>query len=330
MGLPKAVQEMQDKTTRIQSDLQQQSQEGKTGDNAVPASNNSNPKSESKDTGNNKSQTVSREEFDALDKRYRAYKKMYDKEVHGFRTTLADKDAEIEKLKGEVESLKKSVESASSSSGDDDFDDENLDAIRSEFGPQFVDAVGNLSRSQLMRENGKLVSRIEKLEQAIGSGKQAQSQSRGETETATDKSVTGQAFFSRLTELVPDWKNVNGTQGFSDFLDLPDEDGTRRQDNLSRAQRNGNVIEVARHFLDYADFQQSHRTGTSGDYLPDDKTGGGSDLGFDDDAIIYEDELEEYYRDVALRKFSDEEIARYEAKISHAMENGLIRPRPRR
>jgi len=251
---------------------------------------------------------------------------MYDKEVHGFRTTLADKDAEIDKLKGEVEALNKSLDEATKSGKEQDHGDVDLDAIKREFGDEFIDAVGNLSRTQLMRENAALINRIEKLEKSF-SEKQPKSSSEGGRETGK----SNQDFFTRLSDLVPNWTKVNGTQGFSDFLDLPDEDGNRRQDNLSVAQRSGNAIEVARHFLDYADYQSRHRDGSSGDYLPDGSAGGGSDeFGFKDDDIIYEDELEEYYKLAALRKFSDEEIRKYEAKISNAMANGLIRQRPRR
>lgn len=322
MGLPKAVQEMQDAAEKIQSGIQQ-NDEGKTEakkDGQEPASN---PKQQQpSDTG-----TVPKAEYDALDQRYRAYKKMYDKEVHGFRTTLADKDAEIDKLTGEVEALKKSLDEAAKSGKEQDHGDVDLDAIKREFGDEFIDAVGDLSRTQLMRENAALIARIEKLEKSF-SEKQPKPSNDGGRET----SKSNQDFFTRLSDLVPNWTKVNGTQGFSDFLDLPDEDGNRRQDNLSAAQRSGNAIEVARHFLDYADYQARHRDGASGDYLPDGSAGGGSvdEFGFTDDDIIYEDELEEYYKLAALRKFSDEEIKKYEAKISNAMANDLIRRRPRR
>lgn len=324
MGLPKAVQEMQDAAEQIQSGIQQ-NDEGKTGtakrDDQAPANT---PKQQ---PSNNKGNTVSRDEYDALDQRYRSYKKMYDKEVHGFRTTLADKDAEIDKLTGEVEALKKSLDEATKTGKEQDHGDVDLDAIKREFGDEFIDAVGNLSRTQLMRENAALITRIEKLEKSF-SEKQPKPSQDGGRET----SKSNQDFFTRLSDLVPNWTKVNGTQGFSDFLDLPDEDGNRRQDNLSAAQRSGNAIEVARHFLDYADYQARHRDGASGDYLPDGSAGGGSadEFGFTDDDIIYEDELEEYYKLAALRKFSDEEIKKYEAKISNAMANDLIRRRPRR
>ncbi len=315
MGTPQAVQRQIDKANAIQSEI---ISKGKTDANLETVSNVPAETAESmtgKNTGNIESTSELQAKLEQLNSRFLSYKKLYDTEVTGSRRELKDKNDEIESLKSQIKDLKES--SAKTEQADRN---EVLEDISNSFGPEFVDAVSNLSQVQLMRENANLLSRLEKFESNMKHVPNEQSKA-GEAGGESD-GITGHSFFSSLAIVVPNWSQINQSMQFKEWLNGADTNGKRRNDNLIAYHEAGNVEKTAELFHAYIDSNPSPRV-ADGDYLPNSKPG--SEL-TDDDDVIHQYELNEYYKNKALRKYSPDEIQMYEAKINKAMVNGKIVP----
>ncbi len=256
-------------------------------------------------------------QLEKSEERFKSYKKMYDKHVHSSRVDIEAKDGEITRLNAEIEGLK--ANASTTKQGDTDSDvDAALEDISVKFGSEFVDAVSNLSKGQLIRNNAALTSRIDAIEKKVAGHKEqpANNDKAGESEG------NGYTFQSRLADLVPNWTQINNSKQFHTWLDGLESDGRRRQDHLKAAQGRDDVIAVAKFFYQFED-ENPHRNEASGkDILPDTKPGG-TDL--EADEIIYAKEISEFYREKALGKIEPEEAIKIQAKIDHAMRTGNIR-----
>jgi len=315
MGTPQAVQDQIDEANRIQEAISGSKTEGEQ-DNAnkspEPAKTTDNPVK-----AGNESIEQLKAKLEQLDTRFKSYKKMYDKEVSGSRVELQKKSDEITQLKTEIERLKAEA-SEKPGKNDDRETSETLEEISEKFGDEFVDAVSDLSKSQLMRENVKLLARIDNIEKRLD---QKSTEQLADNESANEPTDAGYSFESRLKDLVPDWVQINGSIEFKEWLDGADKDGQRRQDNLVIAHKAGNAIRVAELFYEFKDAQFSHREST-GEYLPDGLNGGERDVS---EEIITQDYINKFYHDKALGRFTPDEAAKREAKINAAMETGSIR-----
>lgn len=308
MGLPSAVKKQAEEANAIQSEL--------TNDKTEATAQAAKPEPVKNDDQPKKLVTVEslQSEIGKLDERLRSYKKMYDTEVHTFRKTVQEKDSEIDGLKKEIESLKAT---ADTSKKPDQDNDEVLSQIADEFGEEFVDAVSNLSRSQLMRENAKLSARLDDIEKRL-TGKPETKQ-----EKTADTEPTGSDFLVKLATFVPEYQTINATRSFKSWLNGIEPDGRRLNDHLLDAQKAGDAWAAAQIFNRYIETNPNRSEKTDGDYLPKGKSPG--DVSDGGDEVIHESELKEYYKDKALGKFSPDEIKKIEAKINNAMRKGLIR-----
>ena len=304
MGAPQAVQDQIDEAERIQKKI--------TGNDKTEAEQQPEPvKTEKPETPGSEVEQL-RASLDQLDARFKSYKKMYDKEVSGSRVELKAKEEQIESLKSALDELK------AQSHGQEEKESEAvLESISNEFGEEFVSAVSNLSKAQLMRDNAKLNARIEQIEKRL-SGKNDEQQEANETSGEPESS--GYSFVDRLTDLVPNWQQINNSPQFKTWLDGIESDGKRKQDHLVQSQRKNDVLAVAQFFYDFEDAAPARKV--DGDYMPDGKPG--SRVPEDDD-IITQTELDVFYRDKALGRYSPEEAKQLEAKIDNAMRKGKIR-----
>lgn len=316
MGKPQAVQRQIDEAERIQKEIS----EGKTEDQStelktVEKSDPVPAKTDQVSPGNDSIETL-KAQLDQLNSRYKAYKKMYDKEVTGTRKKIDALEQENTGLKEEIQTLK-----ADTSKKQEDSDsDQMLDQISNEFGPEFVEAVSNLSKGQLMRENALLMSRIEKVEKKLTGTTDEQLTG---NESVNEPGNEGYGFFDRLTDLVADWQEINESQQFKDWLNGIDKNGNRRQDNLSAAQQTGQAQIVAELFYSFKDSQMYSHRKSAGEQIMPDSSGSGEQTG--SAVIITQQYISDFYRDKALGHFTPEEAAKREAKINAAMEAGTIR-----
>ena len=313
MGLPKAVQDQIDDANKIQA---QQS-----GTNKTETVKGSEPvkKTEVKVVQNNEQSAVEkqlRSELANLNSRLIDFKKMYDKEVSGSRKSAEEKNEEIQSLKKLVDDLK-----ASATQKPTEQESETLDRIAEEFGDEFISAVSNLSKSQLMQQNASLTARIDAIEKRVSDKEKPESHSDDAGES-TAKVSDQQAVINMLGNLVPDWSQINQSARFKQWLNNIESDGRTTQQHLESYLAGGDAVSLSGIFKRYKDAYPDRQG--DGDYLPDTTVGSeGSDTASDE--IIYRSELDEYYKLKAIGKLSPDVIKNTEAKIDNAMRKGLLR-----
>jgi len=326
MGTPQAVQDQVDEANRIQKEL---SGESKTETGDIQQTNNQQIDKQSepakkteklvKPGESGESIEQLKAQLEQINTRFNSYKKLYDKEVSNSRVELQKKNDEITQLRTDIEKLNESSKEQQQQQEESETN-EVLDGISKEFGPEFVDAVSNLSKKQLITQNASLLARIDNIEKRLPEKSNEQSIVHETVDESED--TNGNDFVSKLSVLVSDWEQINDLPQFKTWLDGADTNGRRRQDNLVDAHKKGDVKTVSDLFFSFKDQAQNSRRESTGDYLPDGSNSGEQETHVD---VVTQQDISDFYRDKALGKYTPEEAAKREAKINAAMESGTIR-----
>lgn len=139
-----------------------------------------------------------------------------------------------------------------------------------------------------------------------------------------------QAFFDRLSKLVPDWEQVNTNPGFLDWLREVDPLlGAPRQSALDAAQQQLNAERVANVFKAFQATQPQQQAPKPNpvDKQVSPKAAASTAPAPTEKPVISQKQVSDFYNDVARGKYRgrEAEAARIEAVINAAMAEGRIR-----
>jgi hypothetical protein len=179
-------------------------------------------------------------------------------------------------------------------------------------GQEFVDFVGQISAAGA-------ASQIAELKQELGNIR--------ETQTETEESI----FYSRLTELSPNWRAINKDPRFDEWLnDGEGLSGIARKNFLTNAYDNRDAETSARYFNQFAELLPREpgldNPNTITDFVPD-TTGGGAPPGAN--SVFYTPEsIQAFFKDRGLGRWKgrEDEAAAIERDIFAAQKEGRIMP----
>ena len=191
------------------------------------------------------------------------------------------------------------------------------------FGADLVDMVQRVAErmfggaARTMQEQAaRLDQRMTALEQAL----------QGTTQTVA---VTAeQAFFDRLTKMVPNWEDINNNQAFLDWLQEVDPVyGQPRQAALNFAQQQLNAERAANVFKAFAGTVPQAPKANPVEKQVSPKAAASSAPTSTEKPVITQKQVTDFYNDVArgMYRGRDAEAARIEAMINSAMSEGRIR-----
>lgn len=244
MSLPRAVLEAEEKANQLHEELlrqqQQQSENGQQTDQTdepAPADTQQNDLTPPATT----SGSTTPPPEDAIEHRYKVLQGKYNSEVPRLSAENRDLKARLQELEQQFEEMKnaKPVEPL--------VKPEEID----EYGEGLIDVARRIAREELASKQ----SEIEKLKREIESVKNVTT-----TKVSED-------FFKSLTELVPDWEQLNEDPNFLAWLEEVDElTGEPRQVLLSRAEQQRNATRTAKFFTAFKQASTS-RAATSSQAL---------------------------------------------------------------
>jgi hypothetical protein len=218
MSLPRAVLEAEERANRLQEELlKQQPTEG----DATPGEGQEAAPEPQATPGDSTPQPATGAD-DQLEHRYKVLQGKYNSEV----PRLASENRE---LKAQLQSLTEQVEKLKAAPPEPLVKPEEIE----EYGEGLVDLARRIAREELMQKDSEIESLKSKIESLSN---------------VTTQKVESD-FFKSLTEMVPDWKEVNQDPKFLTWLDEVDElTGQTKQDLLTAAERARDAVRTAKFF----------------------------------------------------------------------------------
>ena len=192
------------------------------------------------------------------------------------------------------------------------------------FGQDLVDMVQRIAErmfggaaSEFQRQAAQFEQRLARLEGTL----------KGTTETVA--ATAEQAFFDRLTKLVPNWEEVNTNQAFLDWLaEIDPVYGQPRQAALDVAQQSLNSERAANVFKAFlATLPQAPKSNPVDKQVSPKAAASAAPTGTDNKPIITQAQIKAFYDDVAkgLYRGRPQEVQQIEAKINAAIAEGRVR-----
>ncbi len=276
--------------------------------------------------------TVSKDEYDKLDQRYRTLQGMYTADTNRLRTDLNYANQAIQDLEDRLVAVE--------SKNNQPAMPQNkyvTEADEAEYG-ESLDMMRRAAREEaeaiVAKQQEAYLNRIAQLESELGSFRNTVVP-RVEDLTKSQLEKTQAEYWNSLAVQVPDWKAINDSQAFKDWLLEADPvTGANRQQFLSTAHRNMDASRVARFFLEW-------KRHTAGGQTPAPTQNPQADLerlvapGTSKAGTIPGDtqkkkwtrtEIADFYKDVTMGKYSarKEEQRRIEADIFAAQREGRV------
>ena len=192
------------------------------------------------------------------------------------------------------------------------------------FGEDLVDMVRRVAERMLGGVAKKLEAQAAAFEQRLTTIEQ---QLKGTTQTVA---VTAeQAFFDRLTKLVPNWEEVNANQAFLDWLgEIDPVYGQPRQAALNVAQQTLNADRAAAVFKAWLSLQpQAPKADPVGKQVSPKASAASTPPTPNGKPVVTQKQIQEFYNDVARGKYRgrEQEAQRLEAAINAAIAEGRVR-----
>lgn len=250
---------------------------------------------------------------------------------HKYKTLQGRYNSDVPKLQTQVSELKNQLEQAIAKLNEvakpqapqekkPVADPQDVEA----FGQDLVDMVQRVAErmfggaaAEFQRQAAQFEQRLVKLESAL----------KGTTETVA--MTAEQAFFDRLTKLVPNWEEVNTNQAFLDWLaEIDPVYGQPRQAALDVAQQSLNSERAANVFKAFlATLPQTPKPNPVDKQVSPKAAASAAPTGTDNKPIITQAQIKAFYDDVAkgLYRGRPQEVQQIEAKINAAIAEGRVR-----
>lgn len=259
-------------------------------------------------------QAQSQQQPDVWEHKYKTLQGLFNREVPTLQNQVKDLKAQLEAA---VARLDKAADAKTTAAQDtpvaDPRDVEN-------FGQDLVDMVNRVAQASLGSVAKQLEQRLLQIEDAL----------KGTTQQVA---VTAeQAFFDRLTKLVPEWETINANQAFLTWLAEVDPIlGQARQAALDAAQQSLNADRAAAVFKAFAPSQPATPTPRSTPALDKQVSPKGSAASTPPQQVQpkvwTQQEVVDFYTAKRMGEFRgrDADAQRLEAEINLAMAEGRIR-----
>lgn len=182
--------------------------------------------------------------FRSLEQKYSTLQGKYDKEIEEERNKRIEREREIANLQALIAAMGKAKQpsdtehepAAVTPKSKKRVTQEEID----EYGPELYDFIVRSAQDAFQSLLPAVEDRIKKLEGNIGKV------------ANTVRATASDTFQSKLTELVPSWRQLNDNKEFLSWLAASDAfSGVRRHDLLRQAYEAGDVNRVARFFIAY-------------------------------------------------------------------------------
>lgn len=225
MSLPRAVLEAEEKANRLHQELLQQQQTPESTDTQATEGQPTNQPAPSekeppKQTGDSAPPVGQQDE--QLEHRYKVLQGKYNSEVP--RLAAENKD-----LKSRLSSLEEQIEALKAKPPEPLVKPEEIE----EYGPGLVDLARRIAREEILSKQNEIDSLRAKLDSL--------------SNVTTQK--VEKDFFTSLTEMVPDWEQVNQDAKFLAWLDEVDDlTGASRQTLLTQAEKSRDAARTAKFF----------------------------------------------------------------------------------
>lgn len=256
---------------------------------------------------------------DPWEQRYKTLQGLFNREVPTLQTKVKDLEGQLQeavaRLNKAAEAQAKPAEPEKPSA--DPKDVEN-------FGSDLVEMVQRVAGSMLGRAAATLETRAASLEQRLAQLEQAL---KGTTQTVA--MTAEQAFFDRLTKLVPDWETTNANQAFLAWLAEVDPLlGQPRQAALDAAQQALNADRAAAVFKAFTGTQPAAPKPNPLDKQVSPKGAASAAPAAPAQPVIYtQQQVVDFYNAKRRGEFRgrDKEAAQFEAEINLAIAEGRVR-----
>jgi hypothetical protein len=230
----------------------------------------------------------------------------YAAEVPALRREVSELKGQLEAKGREIDALKQASNPANNPGG---LTDEQIQKGKEEFGEDFVLFVQKMIDSKAIPATDD--SKVRQLEDQLNEIKER------------DQQKAQATFWTVLTELVPDWKQINANQAFHAFLSQFDsQTGKQRQQTLADAQQALDADGVAAVFNDFKKQQPAPKP-----RIPDDQVDPQTSRATETpqgQTVWTDGEIKKFYKDAAAGKYSASERERLEADIFAALNEGRV------
>ena len=340
MALPKQVQKQVDEAERIAAEIekaQEQTPDEETPPEESPVSlvEDTPPAEEppAEDPPAEEPPAPPASEDPNWEQRYNTLQGKYDSETANMRAQLASMSTQMESMQTAMEAMSAPKEDAPA---------EQSPAITSEeideYGADMLDVVSRQSVAAVKPLIDKLTQRVEELTTSVG----------GVQKVAAD--TERDRMLATLTEQVPNWKEINVSDGYLDWLKQVDPfAGRYRQEMLTEAYQSNNAQRVVAFFEGYLKEQTAVQTDSASTNVapptPDAKAGGVdlesmvspggaqeaqptvSAQGNEAETIFTNADVAKFYADVQKGRYKgrDDEKLAMEKSIVKAANEGRIR-----
>lgn len=246
--------------------------------------------------------------------RYRTLQGEFNAKVPQLQAALKEQTRKNEELEARLTSLEqaKPVERLTTAKDEE------------EFGADMLDLIDRKAREIFQVREQELLSEIRQLRSTVQNAEGTLNQvAETQIATAQDRMV------AKLTELVPNWEEVNNDEGFLNWLGEADPvSGIVRQELLNAAHGKMDAVRIANIFKAYTGAQpQAPRVDTlQSQVAPTRNANAAPSQPVQPDEFITPQQIEKFYDDAYRRNlFSNEERARREAEINLAIAQNRVR-----
>lgn len=249
---------------------------------------------------------------DTWEQKYRVLAGKYNAEV----PSLSRKNKELE---GQVATLSQQVAQITAKLEQTEANAKRQPLVKpeevQEFGEPLVDLIRRAAREEAQALVPQANPQVETLATELKSIKEQGAKTAWDT------------FLTRLTELVPDWVQVNGDETFLSWLaEIDPLTGAERQTLLSDAQDRLDAVRVAQFFKTFkaqgATRAEAARVGLEQQAVPNTQSRAAAPTG---KVVFTRREVQQFYADWKAGRISDAEAVAKEAEINKAAAEGRLR-----
>jgi len=220
-------------------------------------------------------------------------------------------NAEVPRMAGEIAELKELVKTSAETIPEAAF---ITDQQREEFGEDFIEFARAVAKEQI----GTMENRLSQLEEENVTLK-------AKADSVGDMAMQSQEdkYYSDLDAALPQWRELNNDQKFLNWLSEVDPfTGQSRQELLGTAHKQLDASRVGSFFSAFKEANPEPKKDTLEDQVVPSKKG--STQTESAKSTYTQTQIGEFYRDVALGRYSDEERISIERDIFAANEEGRI------
>jgi len=317
MSLPPAIQAQVEAAEAVIAEMNKQAESQQTNAEAAPPDQ---PQMKEVEQPQAAAPAPTQQQVDPWEHKYRTLQGRYNSDVPRLQAQVNELKAQLEQALAKLNEVSKQQVEKEPKERKLVADPQDVEA----FGQDLVEMVQRVAERlfgnaaiEVQRTFAQFEQRLSKLEDAL----------RGTTQTVA--MTAEQAFFDRLTKLVPNWEEINSNQAFLDWLaEIDPVYGQPRQAALNVAQQTLNADRAANVFKAFlATLPQTPRSNPVEKQVSPKSVASSAPNEMDNKPIFTQAQIKAFYDDVArgLYRGRAQEMQQIEAKINAAIAEGRVR-----